>query len=107
MNRSLPEVETVMVYGGSVSQKVRCQGDVEISADQEITVSGTRTVKEVLVESGDTVKKGDVIMTFEDSENSELKEAEDALEEMEFNYQKSQMKAGNDYSEDNVIKNKR
>lgn len=100
MNRSLPEVETVMVYNGSVSQKVRCQGDVEISADQELTVSGTRTVKEVLVESGDTVKKGDVIMTFEDFENSELKEAEDALEEMEFNYQKSQMKAGNDYSED-------
>ncbi len=101
MNRTLPEVESVTVYGGSVSQKVRCQGAVEISQDVELAVSGSRKVKEVLVENGDKVKKGDVIMSFEDGENTDLAEAEDALETLENNYAKSLLKLAPDYEEDN------
>ena len=102
MNYSLPEVTTTTVFSGNVSQKVRCQGSVEISSDMELTVSGTRTVKEVLVEDGDEVKEGDVIMTFEETENTELTEAENTLEDLELSYQKSQLRTSTDYTDDEV-----
>ncbi len=103
MNYSLPEVSTVQVSSGSVTQKVRCQGEVEVSKDTEITVSGKRKVKEVKVENGDTVTKGQVIMTFEtEDEDSELKEARDALEAKERAYEQSLMKLGIDYTDDKL-----
>ena len=102
MNYSLPEVTTTTVFSGNVSQKIRCQGSVEISNDMDLTVSGTRTVKEVLVEDGDEVKEGDVIMTFEETENEDLKEAESTLEDLELSYEKSQLRASTDYTDDEV-----
>ena len=101
MNKTLPEVETVVVSSGTVAKKVRCQGTVEVCQDVELTVSGSRKVKEVLVENGDTVKEGDVIMTFEETENTELAEAEKQLETLENNYEKSLLKLGPDYEDEN------
>ena len=102
MNYSLPEVSTTTVTSGSVTQKVRCQGIVETAKDLEVTVSGKRTVKEVLVESGDEVKKGQVLVTFDsDAENSELKEAEKTLKDLELAHEKKLLQAeGIDYSDD-------
>ena len=88
MNRSLPEVSTITVGSTTVSQKVRCQGSVEVSKDVEVMVSGTRTVKEVFFEDGDEVHEGDVIMTFDETKNTELEEAEDALTSAERDYEK-------------------
>lgn len=102
MNYSLPEVATEPVTSGTVSNKVRGQGVVETNVDNEITVSGNRTVKEVKVQAGDEVKKGDVLMTFEEGENSELDEAEKSLETMELNYAKSLLKMAPDYTEDDI-----
>lgn len=102
MNYSLPEVATEPVTSGTVSNKVRGQGVVETNVDNEITVSGNRTVKEVKVQAGDEVKKGDVLMTFEEEENSELDEAEKSLETMELNYAKSLLKMAPDYTDDNI-----
>ena len=102
MNYSLPEVATEPVTSGSVSNKVRGQGTVETNVDSEITVSGTRKVKEVKVQAGDEVKKGDVLMTFEEGENTELDEAEKSLESMELSYAKSLLKSAPDYTEDNI-----
>ena len=99
MNYSLPEVTTETIYNGSVSQKVRCQGAVEVSLDQDVTVSGKRVVKEVFFEDGDTVKEGDVIMTFEEEENTDLKDAEEELEQLESDYEKQTLRVGPDYSE--------
>lgn len=101
MNYSLPEVATEPVTVGTVSNKVRGQGIVETNSDYEVTVSGSRTVKEVKFEVGDTVKKGDVLFTFDEGENTELKEAEDMLEQMEFDYAKSLLKSLPDYDSDN------
>ena len=100
MNYSLPEVSTVTVARGSVSKKVKTQGDTEISKDVEITVSGERVVKDIFFENGDSVKEGDVIMSFEKEENQELSEAEDSLEDMEYDYKKSQLREKTDYTED-------
>ena len=102
MNYSLPEVATEPVTAGTVSNKVRGQGVVETNVDYEITVSGSRKVKEVKVQSGDEVKKGDVLMTFEEGENTELTEAENSLETMELSYAKSLLKMAPDYTEDNI-----
>ncbi|MBR6402898.1 MAG: HlyD family efflux transporter periplasmic adaptor subunit [Eubacterium sp.] len=100
MNYSLPEVSTVTVGKGSVSQKVFCQGTAELSKDVQMVVSGDRVVKEVFFEDGDTVQKGDVIMSFEETEDANLEQAEKELDNMELEYNKSQLRQGSDYSSD-------
>lgn len=102
MNYSLPEVATEPVTTGTVSNKVRGQGTVETNSDQDVTVSGARVVKEVKVKAGDEVKKGDVLFTFEEGENTELDEAQNALDDLELNYAKSLLKSAPDYTEDNI-----
>ena len=102
MNYSLPEVSTTTVSSGSVSQKVRCQGTVETAKDVEVTVSGERTVKEVLVESGDEVKKGQTLVTFDETENPELKRAENELKDLERAQEKAQLTMDKDYTEDYI-----
>jgi|GEM_PF-152138 len=103
LNYSLPEVSTTYVSSGKVSQKVRCQGTVEVGEEKELTVSGTRVIKDVLVSEGDEVKEGDVIVTFEESENSELKEAEERLEELQNSYDRTLLqRTTTDYTDDNI-----
>lgn len=101
MNYSLPEVATEPVTSGTVSNKVRGQGTVETNSDYEVTVSGTRVIKEVKVQAGDIVEEGQVLFTFEEGENTELNEAESALDEMELSYAKSLLTTGPDYTSDN------
>lgn len=102
MNYSLPEVATEPVTTGTVSNKVRGQGTVETNSDLDVMVSGARVVKEVKVKAGDEVKKGDVLFTFEEGENTELDEAQNALDDLELNYAKSLLKSAPDYTEDNI-----
>lgn len=102
MNYSLPEVATETVTTGTVSNKVRGQGAVETNSDYEVTVSGTRVIKEVKFEAGDTVKKGEVLFTFEEGENAELTAAEDELADKELQYAKSLLKQLPDYTTDNM-----
>ena len=102
MNHSLPEVSTEPVTSGTVSSKVRGQGVVETNSDYEVTVGGTRVIKEVKVEAGDEVKKGQVLFTFEEGENTELAEAQDTLDQMEIDYAKSLLRELPDYTTDNM-----
>ncbi len=102
MNYSLPEVATEPVSSGTVSNKVRVQGTVETNSDYEVTVSGSRIIKEVKVEVGDTVKKDQVLFTFDEGENTELTEAQDTLDQMELDYAKSLLKSLPDYTSDNM-----
>lgn len=102
MNYSLPEVATSQVYSSSVSNKVRGQGAVETNSDYEVSVSGARVIKEVKIQAGDEVKKGQVLFTFEEGENTELNEAEETLEQMELDYAKSLLKVLPDYTTDNM-----
>lgn len=99
MNYSLPEVSTTTVSGATVQQKIRCQGEVQACKDKEITVSGARTVKEVLVENGDHVKKGDVLVTFDEEENADLIKAEEDLKDMERNQAKDALTMDKDYTD--------
>lgn len=102
MNYSLPEVATEPVTTGTVSNKVRGQGVVETNSDYDVSVSGARVIKEVKVEVGDSVEKGQVLFTFEEGENTELNEAEDTLEQLELEYAKSLLKSIPDYASDDL-----
>lgn len=102
MNYSLPEVSTEPVSSGSVSNKVRGQGTVETNSDYEVMVSGARVIKEVKIESGQEVKAGDVLFTFEEGENTELETEQETLDQMELEYAKSLLKNAPDYTSDNM-----
>ena len=102
MNYSLPEVATTYVTEGTVANRVRVQGELETSSDYDVTVSGSRVVKEVLVEAGDEVKAGQVLVKFEEGENTELEEAKSTLETMELDYAKSLLTTAPDYEDDNI-----
>jgi len=54
-----------------------------------------------LVRVGDEGKTGDVLLTLEPMESEELKQAEEALSEMELNYQKSLITASNTSASEN------
>lgn len=89
MNYSLPEVATQAVMSGTITAKVRGTGTVSVSEPYNIAVSESRVIDKVSVKKGDKVKKGDVMFVLEDSESTELKEAEDALSQLIVDYEKT------------------
>ncbi len=99
MNYSLPEVATVFVSDGSVSNKVRCQGSAELGESVDVSVSGERVVKKILVKAGDTVTKDQVLVEFEEEDNKELREAKQNLANLRLAYEKAQLNAGIDNSD--------
>lgn len=88
MNYSLPEVATQYVQSGTITAKVRGTGNVEANDPYNVIVKESRVIASVAVKQGDTVEKDQVIYYLEDSESTELKAAEDELEELELTYMK-------------------
>lgn len=88
MNYSLPEVATQYVQRGTITAKVRGTGNVEANDPYNVIVKESRVIASVAVKQGDTVEKDQVIYYLEDSESTELKKAEDELEELELTYMK-------------------
>ena len=101
MNRSLPEVATQSVVSGAIHAKIRGNGTVAANETYDVTLSQTRKIQSVLVRVGDQVQTGDVLLRLEPMESEELKQAEDALMEMELNYQKSLISASNSSASEN------
>jgi multidrug efflux pump subunit AcrA (membrane-fusion protein) len=89
MNYSLPEVATQAVTSGTITTKVRGTGTVSVSEPYNITVKESRVIKNVAVKKGDVVEKGAVLFELEDSDSTELKEAESALSQLILDYQKA------------------
>lgn len=89
MNYSLPEVATQMVQSGKITSKVRGSGTVAVSEPYNISISETRTIEKCLVKAGDKVEKGTTLFELEDSESTELKEAQDALDQLILDYEKT------------------
>lgn len=113
MNYSLPEVSAQYVNGGTLSEQIRGSGTVEANQTYEVKIDETRTIASVDVAVGDEVEKGAALFTLEDSESAELDEARTALEteqqaldDLQIEYEKALLKTGNDYSKENLdIKN--
>lgn len=89
MNRSLPEVATAFVESGTINAKIRGSGTVSAGESYDVVMDQTRKVSSVLVKVGDVVETGDVLFTLSETESDELKQAQDTLEDMRLNYQKS------------------
>ena len=102
MNRSLPEVATQYSQSGSITAKVRGSGTVAANENYEVSLNQSREVLSVSVRVGDIVEVGDPIILLKDKESTELKEAQDALEDLELGYQKALINATSaDYAKEN------
>lgn len=101
MNRSLPEVAAQYVQSGTINARIRGNGTISANETYDVTLSQTRKVRSVMVRVGDEVQAGDVLLTLEPMESEELKQAQDALADMELNYQKSLIDASNGSASEN------
>lgn len=102
MNRSLPEVATAFVESGTINTKIRGSGTVSAGESYDVVMNQTREVASVLVRVGDTVMPGDVLFTLAETESEELKQAQDALEDMRLAYEKSLLNMDTaDYAQEN------
>lgn len=87
MNYSLPEVSAQYASPGAVVSRVRGTGTVEAAQPYNVSVSEERTIEEVLVKTGDTVKKGKVLFKLSEGGTGSLEEAEDELDAANIEYQ--------------------
>ena len=87
LNRSLPEVATVYVQEGTITNKVRGTGTVTARENYDVTIDQTRKVQSVLVRVGDEVNVGDVLFTLQPGDSDELDRAEKQLKSLEESYQ--------------------
>ncbi|MDE7243556.1 MAG: hypothetical protein K2O18_06215, partial [Oscillospiraceae bacterium] len=106
MNHSLPEVATQVVSSGTINAKIRGSGTVAANESYEVAINQTREVRSVCVRVGDTVAEGDLLFVLGDMESQELKDAQEALQNAELNYQKQILTLSKTYAgEDLSVKN--
>lgn len=94
MNYSLVEVNTQMIYGNSITSKVRGSGTVEAGENYNVTLEETRKIATINVKTGATVEKGDSLLTLDESESEELAAQKTALNEAETAYETAVITAG-------------
>lgn len=87
MNYSLPEVATQYVTAGNITAKVRGTGTVMANDPYNVTIGESRVISSVAVKTGTQVEKGDVLFLLEDSESTELKEAQKTLDQLKLAYE--------------------
>lgn len=106
MNRSLPEIATESSISGSLTEKLNASGIIESNQSYEVKAKSNSTIDAIKVKTGQEIKKGDVLFTINNEENTELKEAETLLKSMELEYQKMLLTIPKDYATENqAIKN--
>lgn len=106
MNHSLPEIATESSISGSLTEKLNASGIIESNQSYEVKAKSNSTIDAIKVKTGQEIKKGDVLFTINNEENTELKEAETLLKSMELEYQKMLLTIPKDYATENqAIKN--
>lgn len=106
MNYSLPEVAAQYVSSGSLSEQIRGTATVEAAESYTVKISDTRVVRSVEVKQGDAVEKGQVLITLEEGDGTQLEAAKSELETAQVEYRKALLATGKDYSLDELsIKN--
>lgn len=86
MNISLTEVTGQYMHSGTISSAVRGTGTVSANMAYNVQLDETRTVKEVLISSGDPIEQDQVLFILEEGGNTALQEAEQLLADMQFAY---------------------
>ena len=72
LNRSLPEVAVRYPQYGTIATRVRSTASVTANQSYSVTLSQTRVVSAVNVRVGQSIGKGDVLLTLEPGDSSEL-----------------------------------
>ena len=102
MNRSLPEITTVSVSAGKLTETVRCQGVVEAEQSYEIKSDENRTVEKIYIKEGQQVKEGDKLFTLGSGKEDSISVAEAELTALELEYSKALLTAPADYTSENM-----
>lgn len=89
MNYSLPEVATQYVSSGSITSKIRGTGNIVASDPYNVVIKSGRVIESVKVKVGDQVEKDQVLFLLEESESTELIEAQKALDDLILAYEKA------------------
>lgn len=91
MNYSLPQVSAIYVSQGTISEQIRGSGTIEPAEKYEVKFEQSRKIKSVSVKQGQEIKAGDVLFELEDTDSTELKEAQNTLDKLELDYQKAML----------------
>lgn len=106
MNYSLPEVSATYASSGSVTAKVRGEGEVQAAEDYEVKVTENHVVKSVKVKVGDVVEEGQLLFELEGAgvaaDETALKEAKDTLDSLQLEYSKALLAAVPNYALDDL-----
>ena len=89
MNRSLAEVATQSVMGGSITERVRGSGTVTAAGAYEVKADQTREILAVRVKVGQEVNEGDVLFLLGEGGSEELEQAQEALRQLELSRQRT------------------
>ncbi len=102
MNASLPEVATKNIMSGSIVSKIRVTGTVEANQNYEVSINQSREVSAVMVKVDQQVSAGDVLFTLADTQSTEVEAAEEALRQLNLQYQRALINAADtDYAREN------
>jgi len=93
MNYSMAEVEMKKAKAGTISASIRGSGVVSASDTYDVTLRETREIEEVWITVGDTIEAGEILFILDDSEGTELKEAQAMLDDLELQYQEALLSA--------------
>lgn len=105
MNYSLPEVATAYSQSGSVTSKVRGSGIVEAAEDYEVKITENQVVSSVKIKVGDIVEADQLLFELEGAaagDETAIKEAQEALDALELDYNKALLAAAPSYALDNL-----
>ncbi len=89
MNRSLPEVATQSVQGGSITAKVRGTGTVTAAGTHTVKAAETREIRAVMVKAGQSVNAGDVLFVLGEGDSAEVEAAQEQLRQLQLSYQRA------------------
>ena len=100
MNKSLPEVTTDKVTSGKLTERVRASGMVRSNQSYQVLSDGNYTVDTINIKKGQEVEKDDVLFVLKGSESEDLSTLEDAVADMELEYEKALLELPNDFAEE-------
>ena len=82
MSHYLPQVQVDTIGAGTLTASVRGTGTVTSESSAEITSPAARTVKTVEIKEGQSVKKGDLLFTFEHAQDGEIEAEMEVLDRL-------------------------
>lgn len=94
LNRSLVEVSTQMVYGDSITSKVRGSGAVIAGDSYSVSINESRKIATINVKTGQQVEQGAVLFTLTETESEELITTQESLQTAKRDYELAVLESG-------------